>query len=241
MKTRDFYLLLIRLFLGYVFASSGLCKLCDGQFAQLIGPPHLIRDLAKYDLGLFAHFIAYGQVIVGFLVMSQRFSLLGLVMLLPINLSILMVTTSQHWQGTPYVNAFLSLLNILALLGEWKSLRFFILPEAAVQIPPQVNALFPQSKWAFAGLVLGISAAIIAPFWPWVVTYPGALAFVLMYLNVFQYPGFRGLEKWILGLSLGCVVGIGFAWVWGMIWLVLGMGGLILGLLGWRGLRIWFS
>jgi uncharacterized membrane protein YphA (DoxX/SURF4 family) len=234
MKTRDFYLLLIRLFLGYVFASSGLCKLSDGQFAQLIGPPYLIKQLAEYDLALFGYFIAYSQVLVGFLVMSQRFSLLGLVMLLPINLSILLVTTSQHWQGTPYVNAFLSLLNLLALLGEWKSLRFFLLPASEVQMPPRVNELFPQSKWAFVGLGLGILAALIAPFWPALTTYPAALAWVAMYVNVFQFTGFRGIEKWILGLSLGCILGVTFAWVPLMMGLVIGMGVGIFLLLIWR-------
>ncbi|MEM1323753.1 MAG: hypothetical protein AAGG75_26060 [Bacteroidota bacterium] len=37
MPLKDFTLLLIRLFLGYVFFFSGLCKLSGGNFGQLIG------------------------------------------------------------------------------------------------------------------------------------------------------------------------------------------------------------
>jgi uncharacterized membrane protein YphA (DoxX/SURF4 family) len=136
MKTKDFYALLIRLFLGYIFASAGLCKLTDGQFGQLIGPPWLIKELAQYDLKLFGQFIAFSQVLVGMMVMSQRYSVLGLIMLVPVNVSILMVTISQNWKGTPYVDSVFVVLNILALLYEWKSLKFLLLPDTSeIKVP----------------------------------------------------------------------------------------------------------
>lgn len=97
---RTLYLLLIRLLLGYIFLSSGLCKLSDGHFGQLIGPPHLIRDLAPYGLHDFAVFVAVSQVLVGALVLSHRWALLGLVALVPLNAGILAVTISQRWAGT---------------------------------------------------------------------------------------------------------------------------------------------
>jgi uncharacterized membrane protein YphA (DoxX/SURF4 family) len=115
MSFKDFNFLLIRLFLGYLFTSSGLCKLTEGHFGQLIGPPLLIQQLTPHGLRTFGFFIAVSQVLTGALVMAQRYSVLGLIMLVPMNLGILMVTISQNWQGTPYVDAVFILLNTLGL------------------------------------------------------------------------------------------------------------------------------
>lgn len=156
---RVLYLLLIRLLLGYIFMSSGLCKLSGGHFGQLIGPPHLIRDLTPYGLHDFAVFVAVSQVLVGALVLSHRWSLLGLVALVPLNASILAVTISLHWRGTPYVDGFLLLLNLLALLGEWPTLRFFLLPNDAPVMLPQLPRQFPGWQRPAAVVVLAVVAA----------------------------------------------------------------------------------
>ncbi|AEI50094.1 hypothetical protein [Runella slithyformis] len=144
MTFKDFNVLLIRLFLGYVFTSSGLCKLTEGHFGQLIGPPLLIEQLTPHGLRTFGFFIAVSQVTVGALVLSQRYAVLGLIMLVPMNVGILMVTISQHWRGTPYVDAVFTTLNVLALLYEWPALKFLLLPEhTTIQLPLTTNRLFP--------------------------------------------------------------------------------------------------
>jgi uncharacterized membrane protein YphA (DoxX/SURF4 family) len=207
MLLRDFYALLIRLFLGYVFVSSGLCKLTHGEFGQLIGPPLLIDELAKYDLALFGYFVAASQVLAGILVMSQRYSLLGLVMLMPINLSILMVTTSQRWTGTPYVNAFFCVLNSLVLLYEWPTLRVFLRPEkGSLAAPPRVNQWFTAkiAPWGAIGLALG--AAVASFYAVLACTWLGAGAFFAAYLGVFQNKHLSRLEQAILALSLLCIL-----------------------------------
>lgn len=118
--------LLIRLCLGFIFFTSGLCKLTFGHFGQIIGPPDLINTLAEYDLGGFGYMIAISQVLIGMLVMTQRFSLLGLIAMVPMNACILGVTTAQGWTGTPYVNAFLLLLNLIALLYEGDFIKYVL-------------------------------------------------------------------------------------------------------------------
>lgn len=212
MKTKDFYVLLIRLFLGYVFASAGLCKLTDGQFGQLIGPPLLIKQLAQYDLELFGYFIALSQVIVGMMVMSQRYSVLGLIMLVPVNVSILMVTISQNWKGTPYVDAVFVALNVLALLYEWKSLRFLVLPDSTeIKAPPRVNELFPHVWWGTLGIVFGTLGGCLG-IWslPAALAF-GSLAFLSMYANVFTFKNYHFLEKIILSLSGLAIMAVTFA------------------------------
>jgi hypothetical protein len=224
MKTKDFYALLIRLFLGYIFASAGLCKLTDGQFGQLIGPPWLIKELAQYDLELFGQFIAFSQVLVGMMVMSQRYSVLGLIMLVPVNVSILMVTISQNWKGTPYVDSVLVGLNILALLYEWKSLKFLLLPDTTeIKIPAKVNELFPNVWWGTLGIGFGLLGGLLG-LWSFPATLAfGTLAFVSMYVNVFTFQSYFLLEKIILCLSGLAILSVTFAgFLQKAMWILLG-------------------
>jgi uncharacterized membrane protein YphA (DoxX/SURF4 family) len=212
MTFKDFNALLIRLFLGYLFTSSGLCKLTNGHFGQLIGPPLLIEQLTPHGLRTFAFFIAISQVMSGALVLSQRYSLLGLIMLVPMNLGILMVTISQNWRGTPYVDAVFTALNLLALLYEWNTLKFLVLPEATIlSLPPKTNQLFP-----FIVLPLGviITFAVCCFTSRYAFTFTSVLATIgygLAYFNVFKSQIFPKLFQVVLGMSLVAI--LAFTWV----------------------------
>ncbi|MBK7871217.1 MAG: DoxX family membrane protein [Saprospiraceae bacterium] len=128
----NFVIVSIRIFLGYIFFSAGMAKLLDGQFPGIIGPVWLEERLAEYGLGLFARFIAFSQVIVGLLVLSQRFATVGAVMLFPIITTTLMVTISLEWRGTPYVLGFFLLLNAILLLADYHKLKFLLTDQPAV-------------------------------------------------------------------------------------------------------------
>lgn len=118
-------ILLIRVFLGLIFFGAGMSKLYfEHKFPGIIGPVWLEDELAPHGLGLYARFIASSQIIVGLLLLTQRFATLGAVLLFPVLLNILMVTISLEWKGTPYVNSFLLLLNTLLLLYDWPKLKF---------------------------------------------------------------------------------------------------------------------
>src|SRR5690554_2847017 len=110
-KLRIFYNA-IAVFLGFTFWGAGMVKLFAGhEFIGWIGPPELINALAKHDLELYGYFIAYAQVIIGFMLITTRFTLLGAIMMVPMIMNILMVTISQNWVGTPYVLSVLLLMN----------------------------------------------------------------------------------------------------------------------------------
>lgn len=115
--------LLTRVFLGIIYLLSGLSKLVDG-FPSIIGPTWLVDVLAPHELALFARFVAVSEAVVGAMLLTQRFATLGAVMLFPIQMCILVVTVSLGWQGTPYVNTFLLLLNTGLLLYDWPKLKF---------------------------------------------------------------------------------------------------------------------
>ena len=124
---------LISGFLGFTFWGAGMVKLYAGhRFIGWIGPPWLVEKLAEYDLGLYAEFVAIAQITIGFMLLTNRFKLLGSIMLVPMILNILMVTISQNWQGTPYVLAVLFCMNGFLL---WQFRDYFL---------PLVNETFPK-------------------------------------------------------------------------------------------------
>ncbi|PVY39695.1 DoxX family membrane protein [Pontibacter virosus] len=164
LQNKDILLLLIRLFLGYTFFSAGICKLTGGNFGQLIGPPWLEAQLAEYGLGLFAKVVAVSQVLCGTLLLSQRFSLLGAIMLVPMNVAILAVTVSQQWVGTPYVNSVILMLNLTLLLLERDKFRFLWQADRSYQISPSVTDQIGQNLYSWLGIGLCLLTLLVAPF-----------------------------------------------------------------------------
>ncbi|MDX1943740.1 MAG: hypothetical protein SFU99_24445 [Saprospiraceae bacterium] len=158
----NFVIVSIRIFLGYIFFSAGMAKLLDGQFPGIIGPVWLEERLAEYGLGLFARFIAFSQVIVGLLVLSQRFATVGAVMLFPIITTTLMVTISLEWRGTPYVLGFFLLLNAILLLADYHKLKFLLTDQPAVlkTIPLTRKSLRSDFLWGI-GVLFIISSIFI--------------------------------------------------------------------------------
>lgn len=164
LRNKDLILLLIRLFLGYIFFSAGICKLTGGNFGQLIGPPWLEDALSKYGLGLFAQVVAISQVLCGMLLLSQRFSLLGAIMLVPMNVAILSVTISMKWAGTPYVNAVFLFLNLLLLGMEHKKFRFLLQANQACEISPSPTDRIGQNLFSWLGMGFSLLTITVAPF-----------------------------------------------------------------------------
>jgi uncharacterized membrane protein YphA (DoxX/SURF4 family) len=152
LKNKELLTILIRLFLGYIFFSAGICKLTHGEFGQIIGPPWLEESLAKYGLGLFAQIVAISQVVCGTLLLSQRFSLLGAVMLVPMNVAILAVTVSMKWAGTPYVNTIFLALNLVLLGMDYRKFHFLFQPnQQHISMPVTTDAI-GQGKYSWMGI-----------------------------------------------------------------------------------------
>lgn len=162
MKNKDLLMLLTRLFLGYIFFSAGICKLTHGNFGQLIGPPWLEERLAEYGLGLFAQVVAISQVVCGMLLLSQRFSLLGAVMLVPMNVAILAVTVSMEWRGTPYLNAVFLALNLVLLGLEHRKFRFLLHPNQECRIVPTTTDQVGQNIYSWLGIGFGLLTLLMA-------------------------------------------------------------------------------
>jgi uncharacterized membrane protein YphA (DoxX/SURF4 family) len=129
MKNQKFWKFIagcIRFWLGIILLSAGVTKMFHGHFIQLIGPPWMESELEKYNLGLYSVFIAYSQIIIGFMLLVKRFATLGAVMAIPMFANILMITISLHWQGIPYVVMFFLLCNTYLLIYDYHKIKFLI-------------------------------------------------------------------------------------------------------------------
>ncbi|HEX7828280.1 MAG TPA: DoxX family membrane protein [Thermoanaerobaculia bacterium] len=159
---RRYAIIAIRLFLGITFFSSGMGKLTHGDFPGFIGPVWLEERLAQYGLAFFARFVAWSQVGVGLLLLSQRFATLGAVMLVPMLINILVVTISLQWRGTPYVNAVLLAMNLVLLAADARKLRpLFTESPASVPLTPLVGVSPRADALVVAGLVCGAIAPML--------------------------------------------------------------------------------
>lgn len=209
MRNRDFIVLVIRLFLGYVYFSSGLCKLSFGFFPQLIGPPDLITNLAQYQLEGLGYTIAIMQVLSGALILSQSFSLLGLVMLLPISVSILCVTISMQWAGTPYINAFILVLNLWALFYEWDALKHLLFPWHQ-PLAPTVVKFFPASNLALGIILFAVLSIVFSFISKHAVVVVAIILFSLLILLLWR----SNLPVWYQAVSIlmvACIVSFTFS------------------------------
>ena len=186
-KLTRFFLWGIRLFLGLIFFSAGMAKLLP--FPGIIGPVWLETELAPYGLAMFARFIAYAQIVVGLLLLSQRFATLGAIMLFPLVLNIFMVTVSMNWKGTPYVLAFLLVLNVILLTADYHKLKHILNERVQPLKDLPLKRLYPRKDliWGI-GMVLIVVATLVHPLSAMVAYSMIALGLAGFIFNAFSTP-----------------------------------------------------
>lgn len=148
-----------RVFLGIIFVSAGASKLIPG-YPGIIGPVWLVDRLEPFGLGFFGQFVAVSELAVGALLLIPGLATLGAIMLVPMLVSIFVVTISLGWQGTPYVLAFLLLVNAGLILYDyplWRSL----LP-ARRNSAPGIRSL-PAWTWRDLAWILILAVLLAAP------------------------------------------------------------------------------
>lgn len=150
----------IRIFLGFIFFTAGMGKLTHGHYFPLtMFPMSLSKILAPHGLSLWGEFVAWSQVLIGFLLMSQRFATIGAIMSLPLILNIFVITVSLGFMGTPYLNGFLIFLNLFLLAADYHKLKFLFMDDVSEFRHIRLRRNFWQVDlvW-FAGLVLCLAA-----------------------------------------------------------------------------------
>lgn len=150
----------VRIFLGFIFFTAGMGKLTNGHYFPIsMFPISLAKLLEPYGLSLYGEFVAWSQVVIGFLLMSQRFATIGAIMSLPLIINIFVVTVSIGFVGTPYLNAFLIALNLFLLAADYHKLKFLVLEDVSeFQHIRLRRQNWPVDLVWLAGLILCLAA-----------------------------------------------------------------------------------
>lgn len=151
------------IFLGLLFLTSGMGKLyADHRFPGLMGPPWLEEAVAEYGLSFFARFIAFTQIITGYLMATWLFRRLGSVLLAPMLVGILFLTISLEWRGTPFVVGLFILQLTQIFWHDRKQYLHLItgemVPDAGLRIRGSDVIL------VLSGLIMMISSVFVSPY-----------------------------------------------------------------------------
>ncbi|MEO7211430.1 hypothetical protein [Mucilaginibacter sp.] len=154
----------LRYLIGSSFVFASIFKIEGIRFMPQPGKnvptgslPHFFE--AMYQADIYWHFIGWGQLIAGFLLMSQTFSTLGAVAFFPIMLNIFVITISFQSPNILLITFLMLLSNVYLLLWDWNKLKFIFLPEPLPYLDD--NPAFSKWKgWTYSGLALFV--AIVA-------------------------------------------------------------------------------
>lgn len=150
------FVIYTRYLIGGTFVFASLIKIKGTRFTSESGAENPIDSAwhffeTMYESGLYWRFIGIGQLIAGFLLMTQRYSKLGAVVNFPIILNIFIITCSYYFAFTPVITGGMLLANFLLLAWDWNSLKvlFNLKPTYSETI-----RLEQDKTWEITGLAL---------------------------------------------------------------------------------------
>ncbi|AEE52813.1 DoxX family membrane protein [Haliscomenobacter hydrossis] len=147
----------LRYLLGASFVYASVFKIQGKRFVPEPGASTASGSLAHffeamYQAEMYWHFIGWGQLIAGFLLMSQVFSTLGAVAFFSIVLNIFIITLSFESASIQIITFLMLLGNIYLLLWDWNKLKFIALPKPQHYLDN--NAEFSTRRvWTYVGLL----------------------------------------------------------------------------------------
>jgi uncharacterized membrane protein YphA (DoxX/SURF4 family) len=157
-------IILTRFVLGIAFVWASIFKIMNIRFTPTSGEqapinslPHLLESM--YRSGYYWRFIGWGQLMAGFLMMSQRFSTLGAVVFFPMMVSIFVISTAFTATGVMVVTALMLFATTLLLLWDWHRLKYIVLPTPGA-FNDAANDLSKQTLWFYIAIALSIVIVI---------------------------------------------------------------------------------
>lgn len=150
------FIIYTRYLIGGAFVFSSLIKIKGNRFTSESGAENSIDSAwhffeTMYQSGLYWKFIGVGQLVAGFLLMTQRYSKLGALVNLPIILNIFVITLSYYFAFTPVITGLMLLANLVLIGWDWNELKILI------NISPRFDTKLRLEKhkiWQITGLIL---------------------------------------------------------------------------------------
>lgn len=145
-----------RFLIGGTFVFASIIKIKgkrftgnSGEFEPIHSAWHFFETL--YQSGLYWQFLGVSQFLAGALLMSQRYSLLGAILFLPIITNIFVITLSYYFALTPVITGSLLLTNLFLLIWDWDRVKVLF------DFPANNQSVFFIEKegiWSYIGLTL---------------------------------------------------------------------------------------
>lgn len=150
------FIVYTRYLIGGAFVFASVVKIQGNRFTAESGASNPIDSAwhffeTMYQSGLYWKFIGIGQMLAGFLLMTQRYSKLGALVNLPIILNIFIITLSYYFAYTPVITGGILLANLLLLVWEWNEIKVLF------NLTPSIDNRIRMEKdvfWQILGLVL---------------------------------------------------------------------------------------
>ena len=107
----------LRIGLGLAFVGSGLRKMPGVKFTALPpSDPVGAYFEAMHNTGFYWNFIGYFQILLGVMVMINRFTAVSAMLMFPITINLFLVSVSLHMGGTPVITSLMVLGNLFLLI-----------------------------------------------------------------------------------------------------------------------------
>ncbi len=146
----------MRYLIGGTLVFASLIKIKGLRFTATDGIDHPIHSAwhffeTMFQSGLYWKFIGLGQLIAGFLLMTQRVAKLGALISFTILLNVFVITLSYYFAYTPVVTGLMLSVNVGLILWDWNELKVLL------NFPPShdpIKRLEHDKVWEITGLLL---------------------------------------------------------------------------------------
>jgi len=125
------FVIYLRYLIGAAFVFASIVKIQGDRFTTGIGidaPIHSALHFFEtlYQSGLYWKFLGWSQLIVGFILMTQRFAALGALLFMPVSLNIFVITVSYDFGGTPVITGLMLLANIFLIIWDYRKFALML-------------------------------------------------------------------------------------------------------------------
>jgi len=150
------FIIYTRYAIGGAFVFASLIKIKGKRFTSESGEFYPIDNAwhffeTMYQSGLYWKFIGIGQLLAGFLLITQKYSKLGAIINLPIILNIFIITLSYYFAFTPLITGLVLITNMLLIIWDWNELKILF------NFSPIIDKSVRLEKdliWQLVGLIL---------------------------------------------------------------------------------------
>jgi hypothetical protein len=134
MKNKTFsqiFIIYLRYLIGFSFVFASIVKIQGLRFTAESGAENPINSAfhffeTLYQSGIYWKFLGIGQLLAGFLLMTQRYAKLGALLFLPIITNVFFITISYDFNYTYVITSLMLFANLFLILWDWNTFKVLI-------------------------------------------------------------------------------------------------------------------